>query len=530
VISIIEDAYEDRDVGIGDIAGAYLKADMDDFVVMKFTGEAVRILCEMNPAHKENVVIENGIETLYVVLDKALYGCVKSALLWYNLLTDTIKGLGFKLNPYDQCVANCTIDGSTCTIAWYVDDLKISHRDPTVVTAIIEKLEAKFGKMSVSRGREHNFLGMKVRYNGDRTATITMKDYLQEAIDESGLDIKKEVSTPAMRTLFDINDSALALNTQQSERFHSVVAKLLYVSLRARMDLLLAVAFLCTRVSRATVQDLSKLKRVLEYVKGTLDLEYTVGADNLGKLRYWVDASYAVHPDMRSHTGGIMSFGTGGIMCKSSKQKLNTKSSTEAELVGVSDYLPNAIWAKMFLEGQGHRVTETWLEQDNESAIRLEKNGRASAGPKSRHIDIRFFWVKDRISSGDISVRHCPTLQMLADFFTKPLQGNLFRKFRDVILGINHIDTLSSTPRSQPEERVEIRPGKRDADSASNATDSMKRSDSGMKKVDTSTTVSWVDIVKRTPATERSNVVAREKNRRVNELVAIGHSIATIPN
>ena len=81
---------------------------------------------------------------------------------------------------------------------------------------------------------------------------------------------------------------------------------------------------------------MSKLKRLLEYINGTIDMEYVVGADNLGKMHTWVDASYAVHPDMRSHTGGLVSFGQRGIACKSSKQKLNTKSSTEAEVMGIA--------------------------------------------------------------------------------------------------------------------------------------------------------------------------------------------------
>jgi hypothetical protein len=92
----------------------------------------------------------------------------------------------------------------------------------------------------------------------------------------------------------------------------------------------------------------------LEYLKGTIDLNYVLAADDLTKMQSWVDASYAVHPDMNSHTGGVSSFGTGGILTKSSKQKLNTKSSTEAELVGASDYLPHTVWIKMFMEAQGH--------------------------------------------------------------------------------------------------------------------------------------------------------------------------------
>jgi hypothetical protein len=157
---------------------------------------------------------------------------------------------------------------------------------------------------------------------------------------------------------------------------------------------------------------------------------------------------------MKSHTGGVMSFGIGGLACKSSKQKLNTKSSTEAEVVGASDYLPNTMWMQMFMEEQGHKTTESILEQDNESAMKLEKNGRMSAGQKSRHINIRYFWIKDRTQANGITIRHCPTIEMLADFFTKPLQGNLFRRFSDVILGYSHVDTLKRDPTVPPEERV----------------------------------------------------------------------------
>jgi hypothetical protein len=460
MLTVMADAHENRDVGTADVAAAYLRVAMKDFVIMKFTGDSVDILCEMNPEYRKFVCIENGQKVLYVRLLKAIYGCVKSALLWYEMFSGTLKDLGFIINPYDPCVANCMINGKQCTVAWYVDDMKISHVDPDVVTDIIKKLEQRFDKMTVTRGKEHVFLGMNIKFTGKRTAIITMKHYLEEAIADSGLNITKKVATPARKYLFDVDDSSPLLNKEESESFHSVVAKLLYVSLRARMDLLLAIGFLCTRVSKSTKQDQMKLKRVLEYINGTMDLEYTLGADDLAKMRTWVDASYAVHPDMKSHTGGVISFGTGGIVCKSTKQKLNTKSSTEAELVGASDYLPNTIWVKHFLDAQGFHLSDNVLEQDNESAIKLEKNGRSSAGQKSRHINVRYFWIKDRVRQEGIHIRHCPTLQMLADFFTKPLEGALFRRFRDVILGYKHVDSLSAhllpviEEHSPSEERV----------------------------------------------------------------------------
>jgi hypothetical protein len=245
--------------------------------------------------------------------------------------------------------------------------------------------------MTVTRGKEHVFLGMKINFNDDKTVTISMRTYLQEAIKECKMRVSRQTSTPAKNDLFFIDKTSNTLNKLESKTFHSVVAKLLYVSLRARPDILLAISFLCTRVSKSTKQDQQKLLCVLEYLKGTLDLSLTLGADNLNSIRTWVDASYAVHPDMTSHTGGVISMGIGAILCKSSKQKLNTKSSTETELVGTTDYIPNTIWSKMFLEAQGHKINKNIFFQDNVSAMRLEKNGRASAGKQSRHIDISYF-------------------------------------------------------------------------------------------------------------------------------------------
>jgi hypothetical protein len=173
--------------------------------------------------------------------------------------------MGFTINPYDPCVANCMIDGSQCTIAWYVDDTKISHVDPKVVTRIIDTLEEHFGKMTVTRGREHVFQGMNILYTEHQTAEITMKTYLQEAIDNFHGIIKNEATTPSKKNLFEVNELAEKLPKEQADNFHSVTAKLLYVATRARVDILLPVGFLGTRVSKCTTEDKEKLQRVLEY-------------------------------------------------------------------------------------------------------------------------------------------------------------------------------------------------------------------------------------------------------------------------
>ena len=440
---------------VADVTGAYLNADMDDFVLIRLSGEDIDMMCEANPVYADFITNDNGKKPLFLQLKKALYGCVKSALLWYRLFRDTLQDLGFVLNPYDPCVANANIKGSQYTIVWYVDDNKISHKDPTVVTDLVQRIEAKFGYMAKTQGDEHEFLGMKLRFDRrDKSVKVFMQSYIDEAIQQSQLDVRRAAATPATKALFDIDTDAAKLGPSESERFRSIVCKLLYVALRGRPDILLSVAFLASRVSKATLQDQAKLKRLLEYLYRTYDLPLILGADDIQTMYTIVDASFAVHDDMKSHTGGVITFGRGGIACKSTKQKVVTKSSTEAELVGASKYLPSTIWVQYFLQAQGFPLRRSYFEQDNQSAMRLERNGRASASQRSRHINIRYFFITDRLNTDDITLRYCQTEHMLADFLSKPLQGGLFRKFRDVLLGLAHLSTLRVPAGLPGEERV----------------------------------------------------------------------------
>jgi hypothetical protein len=455
MIQMMINAIEGRDVAFADVAGAYLHAHMTEFVAMRITGAEVDIMCKLNPEWEEFVTIENGKRVLYVRLNKALYGCVQSALLWYKLFTTTLEGMGFEVNPYDMCVANAVINGKQCTICWYVDDNMISHMDKNVVSDTIKQIEEKFGKMTVSRGEEHEFLGMKITLSKkNNTAKINMKESIKEALSDFLEDVVKNTATPATRYLFNVKEDSPSLDEARAENFHSIAAKLLYISRRCRLDIQTALGYLTTRVSCPNEDDWAKLRRVLQYLRGTMDECLILGGGSIGSMESWVDAAYGVHNDMKSHTGGCMSWGLGVLLTMCIKQRLNVKSSTEAEVVGVSDFLPNMIWARMFIEAQGYSIDENILHQDNMSAMKIETNGRMSCGKKSRHIDARYFFIKDRLTSEGISVVHCPTGEMLADFFTKPLQGELFRRFKAVVMGHKHVSTLKDLIVPTAQERV----------------------------------------------------------------------------
>ena len=190
------DVFEGRDVAVFDIPGAYLHAEMqeDKRVPMKFRGQFAEIMCKVNPEHKKNLTIEKGKKILYVRVVRAIYGCIESAMLWYNLYVSTLKELGFSLNPYDKCVANKVVNGSQCTMTWYVDDNKLLHKDPRVVDSILKEMTNRFGELTTTRGDEHVFLGMKLKIDRrSKTFTVDMKDQIEEMIQALGERIEGEV-------------------------------------------------------------------------------------------------------------------------------------------------------------------------------------------------------------------------------------------------------------------------------------------------------------------------------------------------
>jgi hypothetical protein len=176
--------------------------------------------------------------------------------------------------------------------------------------------------------------------------------------------------------------------------------------------------------------DWKKLMRVLKYLNYTkhMGLRFS-GTEIKGKCS--IDAAYAVHKDARSHSGLVKMVANGVVGGKSSKQKLVTKSSTEAEVVALSDGAGSAVAMGYFLAAQGYaNHGPVIVEQDNQACLAMMEKGR-STSEKTRHIDIRYFFTKDRVDAGELKLVYVPTEDLVADIMTKPLQGALFVKLRN---------------------------------------------------------------------------------------------------
>ncbi|MGK3737709.1 MAG: hypothetical protein ACI90V_004556, partial [Bacillariaceae sp.] len=450
--SCLMDAIEERKVATCDIPGAFLQADWpaDRDCYLKFEGAMVSMICDIDPNHAKNIVYgKNGKKYLYAKLTKAVYGTLLGAILFYEKLSKQLTDWGYEPNCYDRCTFNKMIDGNQITIQFHVDDLKISHKKQSVIDSVLNDLNETFGTskkpLSATTGDIHDYLGLTIDYSENQKVKFTMYDYLEDILEEMPGDMNGTSPTPASDNLFDVDEDSPALSEKEADFFHRTTARLLFAAKRARPDLQVAVAYLCTRVKSPNQSDYRKLTRVIKYLRLTVSIPLVLGWDGTGQLTWSVDASFAVHKDMRSHTGAVLSLGQGALVSMSLKQKINTKSSTEAELVGVDDAMNFVEWIQLFVEQQIRSINkdsilnkmgnEIVIQQDNTSTIQLVKNGKQSSTKRTRHINIRYFYVTSKIKDGSMKVIYHPTKEMVSDYLTKPLQGSLFRTHRNSIMG-----------------------------------------------------------------------------------------------
>lgn len=434
-------AAENRSIAAVDIGGAFLHADMSDEIKvhMRLEPRLSSMMVELDGACI-NYIDKKGCLT--VKLDKALYGCVESAGLWYGHLSGTLEKQGYSSNPYDQCVYNKTNEQDVqCTIAIHVDDLLLTSTDTTMIDDVRKALKQRYGDIKEQKGPLINYLGMTLDASVNGEVSVTMKDYVDDLLAAyvdnplSGTGHKGTATSPADVELFVIGDS-MKCEESVRKQYHTRVAKLLYLAKRTRPDCLTTASYLATRVKECNKKDCEKLERLIMFIAGTADkvLRFRPGSEGL-RVSVYADAAFAVHCDGRSHTGSCVVIGDSGpVHCSSRKQGIVTKSSTEAELVALSDSCNQGIHMRRFLMAQGYDIGPIYVFQDNKSTMAMIERGRSGA-EKTRHIDIKYFWMKEQISAGTAVVTHLGTEFMYANVLTNPIQAGHFKRESDLLMG-----------------------------------------------------------------------------------------------
>jgi hypothetical protein len=430
--------YEQLDVSITDVKAAYVNAELKSVKVrMIFRGQLVQLLTEVYlSVYKQDITpyIEPDGSLLVEVL-KALYGLVEAALLWYQHLTGTLQSIGYSVSKHDRGVLfkHDTNTNKKAFICIHVDDILLSTNSKEYAEELKSCLIKAYKDINVQENTNQLFyLGMQLDMKPEeKSVHISQPGFIKDIL--TAHPVSKGVNCPAAHNLFENDEKAAKVDVTS---FASRLMKLSFLAKRSRPDLSLVVSYLATRMKDPNEHDEKKLVKAYEYLNQTQDLPLVLSPNSL-TLHGWFDASYAVHGDMKSHSGIIICLGTVGapIFSKSSKQKMTADSSTFSELIALHEGTHYLQWALRLLNELGyHQNQPAIIHQDNKSTIVLANKGPGTVA-RSKHFPIRFFYVKECIDNKEATIEHEPTETMRSDGFTKPLTGKYYIIFLGYCLG-----------------------------------------------------------------------------------------------
>jgi Reverse transcriptase (RNA-dependent DNA polymerase) len=383
-------------------------------------------------------------------LRKALYGLRRSPLLWQTELTKTFRDLGFKELPQEPCVM---IRGGVI-VFFYVDDIVFCYRksEEAVAKEAIRGLEARYTMSAL--GELKWFLGIHVlRDRSKRFIWLSQQAYVEKIAGQYNIDLKK-IDTP-MASDQDLRLFDGVATKRSIIQYQKKTGSALFAAITTRPDVAFAVSRL-TQFNHNPSEDHHKaIDRVIQYLYSTRDraIRFGDGAPGVQAFICASDASFADNAaDRKSSQGYIMKLFGGPIAWRANKQDTVTTSSTEAELLALSQTAKEAIYTRRLLEamklnfGEDERLS---IKCDNLQTLRLIREPQAKLITKLRHVDIHNHWLRQEFAQGRVNFEWISTKEMIADGLTKALPRQRFEVFVRLI-GLDDI-----TERLQRERRLE---------------------------------------------------------------------------
>ena len=410
-----------------DVKSAFLNGELDEEIFMK---------------QPEGYIDKNQPEKV-CRLNSSLYGLKQSARCWNLVIDSYLKSKNFVQNSADPCIyyKSEVVDGKEIVvlIAVYVDDSILCSNQLSVLNAEKKDLSERF-EMD-DRGEIHYILGMSIRRDRDNCLlTIDQRCYLQNVLIRFGMENCKPMSTPV-----DPDSKFVSLSKDEEpvdvSLYQAVIGSLNYAAICTRPDLSTAVGILSKFMQNPSNEHWVGVKRVLRYVQGTLNYGLVYQQSTEFQLEAYSDSDWAGCVETRKSTSGhVCRLGNNTISWRSKKQPIVALSSTEAEYIALCAATQEVVWMRRLLEGVAHaQVGATVVHEDNQGAMSLSRNPKDHA--RTKHIDVKYHYVREAVEKEIICVKYLPTADMLADALTKGLAKPKFEKFREE-MGVLDVHTV----------------------------------------------------------------------------------------
>ena len=378
-----------------------------------------------------------GSEDKVYKLHKALYGLKQAPRAWFSRMENYFVSEGFCKCPNEQTLfTKRSREGKILVASVYVDDLIYTGDDEEMMMSFKCSMMKVFEMTDL--GKMKFFLGIEVLQQDDGIF-ICQRKYALEILKRFGMIESCEVKSPMVpgsKLSKDINGAAI------DESFYKqIIGSLMYLT-STRPDLVYSVSLISRYMSRPTELHLQAAKRILRYLKGTFDYGIMYKRMSTNDLIAYTDSDYAGDlNDRKSTSGYVFLLSSGAVSWLSKKQPIVTLSTTEAEFVAAAGCASQVVWMRRVLDQLGHlQGRSTIVMCDNSSTIKLSKNPVMHG--RSKHIDVRFHFLRELANDGVIELLHCGSEDQIADVMTKPLKLDSFQKFRR-LMGMCRASELS---------------------------------------------------------------------------------------
>jgi hypothetical protein len=418
-----------------DIPGAYLNAPYPKGpeitpIIVRMPPKITKLFLILRPDWQEYVHVD---DSLYAEALMALYGILEAGRLWYSLFSGKLISYGYTPCRFDRCLF--VHRTKSAFIPLYVDDIKVIGRSD-IVTATVKRIEADFAGSRLQKLNAEtpiDYLSLEITNPSRGKIELRQSKLITKICDKYG--IKGVQEYPCKADILDLDPD---FEPASDAKFvQSAVMSAMYIARMVAPEALFACSALATTVAKPSMRSHHAAVHLLEYLRGIFDLPIII-APTSTKIVMSCDASYATHPDAKSHSGHYIFWEgeRGLISAYSGKQKLVTRSSWQAELVSAHTAGPEVIWTRNIMDEIGYTQKQpTDFEQDNQGTIESILNGAAESN-RSKHVDVRFFWTKQLVDDQVIKLVKVDGSYILADLATKMDSGSAFSNRRQRVRNI----------------------------------------------------------------------------------------------
>jgi len=405
-----------------DVPSAYLKPELMEETYMELP-QGFHLLLEagvdFRKTHDE-LLAEYGDNPIVVRLLKTLYGLKQSGREWYKLFRNYLLGEKFTQSTQDPCIFYRRNEGKVAIVGVYVDDILTTGDD---YEDFRKRMQIKF-KMTQG-GLMSWYLGMRVQFHENGDISMDQDQYLKEKVEEyRELLGDKVASTPLPVNYLQLVENDQGALAGEDFPYREMIGSLMYAMVGTRPDLAFPLQYLCQYMQAPKVIHCELLKHLFRYCSSN-SYALTFKKENELVLKGWTDASYANNHDGKSTSGYCFKVGSSLVSWSARKQNIVALSTTESETIGLTYAAQEAIWFQVLLAELGYPQPAVEIFEDNQACIKLAKNPQQHS--RTKHIQVRYFFIRQHLEDGTIALTYCPTADQLADVFTKVLAGHIAR-------------------------------------------------------------------------------------------------------